>query len=73
MIAQLILSAFLLNIFPPGDTEYGRSPAVGLVTVSLHLADVYFVWVPSHATDLADFVGVGAVSSRPRFQDRQLA
>ena len=59
MIAQLILSAFLLGILLYALTEYRRSPAVGLIAVLAAVGGLYFVWVPSHATHLADFVGIG--------------
>ena len=57
MIAQLILTAFLLGILLYALTEYRRSPAVGLIAVLAVVGGLYFVWVPSHATHLADFVG----------------
>ena len=56
MIAQLILTAFLLGILLYALTEYRRSPAVGLIAVLATVGGLYFVWVPSHATHLADFV-----------------
>ena len=59
MIAQLILTAFLLGILLYALTEYRRSPAVGLIAVLAAVGGLYFVWVPSHATHLADFVGIG--------------
>ncbi len=59
MIAQLILTAFLLGILLYALTEYRRSPAVGLIAVLAAVGGLYFVWVPSHATHLAEFVGIG--------------
>ena len=59
MIAQLILTAFLLGILLYALTECQRSPAVGLIAVLAAVGGLYFVWVPSHATRLAEFVGIG--------------
>ena len=59
MIAQLILTTFLLGILLYALTEYRRSPAVGLIAVLAAVGGVYFVWVPSHATHLAEFVSIG--------------
>ena len=59
MIAQLILTAFLLGILLYALTEYRRSPAVGLIAVLAAVGGLYFVWVPSHATRLAEFAGIG--------------
>jgi small membrane protein len=59
MIAQLMLTAFLLGILLYALTEYRRSPAVGLIAVFAAVGGLYFVWVPSHATHLAEFVGIG--------------
>jgi hypothetical protein len=59
MIAQLILTAFLLGILLYALTECQRSPAVGLIAVLAAVGGFYFVWVPSHATRLAEFVGIG--------------
>jgi hypothetical protein len=59
MIAQLILTALLLGILLYALTEYRRSPAVGLIAVLAAVGGLYFVWVPSHATHLAEFVSIG--------------
>ncbi len=59
MIAQLILTALLSGILLYAWTEYRRSPAVGLFAMLAAVGGLYFVWVPSHATRLAEFVGIG--------------
>jgi small membrane protein len=59
MIAQLILTAFLLGILLYAFTEYRRSPAVGLIGLLAAVGGLYLVWVPSHATSIADLVGIG--------------
>lgn len=59
MIAQFILTAFLLGILLYAWTEYRRSPAVGLVAGLAAFGGLYFVWAPLHATRLAELVGIG--------------
>jgi hypothetical protein len=59
MIAQALLSVLLCSVLVYAGVEYRRSPAVGLMSVGAGLAGLYFVWVPSHSTLVAEFVGVG--------------
>src|SRR5215467_935073 len=59
MIAQLILSALLAAILLYAWAEYRRSPAVALLAVAAAAAGLYFVWLPSHSTRLAELVGIG--------------
>jgi hypothetical protein len=59
MIAQLFLTALLLGILLYAWLQYRRSPLVGLLSMLSALAGLYFVWVPSHATRLAAFAGIG--------------
>ena len=59
MIAQLLLSALLFGILLYAWTEYRRSPVVALLSVWAAFAGLYFVWLPLHATRLAEFVGIG--------------
>jgi hypothetical protein len=59
MIAQLLLSTLLFGILLYAWTEHRRSPAIALVAVWTAFAGLYFVWIPSHATRLAAFVGIG--------------
>jgi hypothetical protein len=59
MIAQLILSVLLAAILLYAWTEYRRSPAVALLAVTAAAAGLYFVWLPSHSTWLAELVGIG--------------
>src|SRR5207302_8335043 len=40
-------------------TEYRRSPAVGLLSVLVATAGLYFVWFPAHSTWFAELVGIG--------------
>ena len=59
MIAQLILTALLLGILLYSWTEYRRAPVIGLLAMVAALTGLYFVWIPAHATWLADLVGIG--------------
>jgi hypothetical protein len=59
MIAQFVLSALLLGIVVYSWTEYRRAPAIGLLSMLTALTGLYFVWVPAHATWLAELVGIG--------------
>ena len=59
MIAQLILSVLLAAILLYAWSEYRRSPFVALLSVLVTSAGLYFVWVPSHSTRLAELVGIG--------------
>jgi hypothetical protein len=59
MIAQISLSALLFAVMLYAWSEYRRSPAVSLVSLLAALGGLYFVWVPSHATRLAELAGVG--------------
>jgi hypothetical protein len=59
MIAQIGLSILLLGVMFYAWTEYSRAPAIGLVSMIVAAAGLYFVWLPSHATRLASLVGIG--------------
>jgi hypothetical protein len=59
MIAQIGLSILLLGVLFYAWTEYSRAPAIGLVSMAVAGAGLYFVWLPSHATWLASLVGIG--------------
>ena len=59
MIAQVVLTALLCVILLYAWTEYRRSPVVGLIALLAACGGLYFVWLPAHATALAEFAGVG--------------
>jgi hypothetical protein len=59
MIAQLILTALLFGVLLYAWSEYRRSPVIGNLSFLAALAGLDFVWVPSHATRLAEWAGVG--------------
>jgi hypothetical protein len=59
MIAQLILSLLLAGILLYAWVEYRRAPAVAILAVLIATAGLYFVWFPSHSTEIAALVGIG--------------
>jgi small membrane protein len=59
MIAQLVLTILLFGVLLYAWTEYRRSPAVAAAAVLVVLGGLYFVWLPAHATALAELVGIG--------------
>ena len=59
MIAQFFLSFLLASILLYAWAEYPRSPAVALAGVLTASGGLYFVWFPTHATLLAEAVGIG--------------
>lgn len=59
MIAQIGLSILLGGIMVYACMEYARAPAVGFVAMFVAAAGLYFVWLPQHATWLAELAGIG--------------
>lgn len=59
MIAQAILSLLLCGVLVYSWAEYRRSPAVAMLSFIAGLAGLYFVWMPSHSTHVAEFIGIG--------------
>jgi hypothetical protein len=59
MIAQLFFTMLLLIVVLYAWAQYRRSPAIGLLSVLAAIAGLYFVWMPSHATRLAELLGIG--------------
>jgi small membrane protein len=59
MIAQSTLSLLLCSVLVYAWAEYRRSPTVALLSCVVSLVGLYFVWVPSHSTRVAEFIGVG--------------
>ena len=59
MIAQSILSLLLCGVLVYSWAEYRRSPAVAMLSFIAGLAGLYFVWMPSHSTHVAEFIGIG--------------
>ena len=59
MIAQIILTGLLGGILIYAWTERRRSPAIGLTSMLVAAGGLYFVWLPAHASALAELAGVG--------------
>ena len=59
MIAQLILTAMLLVVLLYASMTYRQAPVIGFLSVVATSWGLYFVWLPSHATQLAALVGIG--------------
>jgi small membrane protein len=59
MIAQGVLTVLLLGVMAYAYSEYRRAPLVGIVAVAVAGCGHYFVWLPSHASWLAELVGIG--------------
>ena len=59
MIAQAIFSLLLCSVLVYSWAESRRSPAVALLSFIAGLAGLYFVWMPSHSTHVAEFIGIG--------------
>jgi small membrane protein len=59
MIAQLVLSLLLGVVLLYAWAQYRRSPIVTVLSCAVSLIGFYFVWIPSHATRVAELVGIG--------------
>jgi hypothetical protein len=59
MIAQLFLSSLLALTGLYAWTASRRSPVVSTLVAGAALAGLYFVWLPEHATWIAEAVGIG--------------
>jgi hypothetical protein len=59
MIARSLLTVALCVILFYAWVEYRRSPAIGILSMLAAIFGLYFVWIPSHATLLAELAGVG--------------
>jgi small membrane protein len=59
MTAQLLLSFLLGAVLVYAFAERRRSPVVGALALTAAVAGLYLVWVPAHATLLAELAGVG--------------
>ena len=58
MIAQLLLTAMLFAILLYASMTYRQAPIIGFLSVVAAFGGLYFVWFPSHATWLAELVGI---------------
>ena len=59
MIAQVVLSLLLGVVLLYAWAQYRRSPIVTVLSCAVSLIGFYFVWLPSHATRVAELVGIG--------------
>ena len=59
MIAQVVLSLLLGIVLLYAWVQYRRSPIVTILSCAVSLIGFYFVWIPSHATRVAELVGIG--------------
>jgi len=59
MIAQVVLSLLLGTVLVYAWAEYKRSPIVAGLSFAVSLLGFYFVWIPSHATRVAELFGIG--------------
>jgi hypothetical protein len=59
MIAQLILTALLGCLLLYAVKEARKSRAVGIMTIVAATGGLYVVWIPSHASVVAEWVGIG--------------
>jgi hypothetical protein len=59
MIAQIALSLLLGVVLLYAWAQYRRSPIVTVLSCAVSLIGFYFVWFPSHATRVAELVGIG--------------
>jgi hypothetical protein len=59
MIVQVILTSLLGGLLLYAAKERRQSPAVAAIAAIAAAAGLYVVWVPSYATALAQWAGVG--------------
>ena len=59
MIAQLILTTLLFAIVLYAWQERRRSHIVSMLSLITATGGIYLTWIPSHASDVAELVGIG--------------
>ena len=59
MIAQALLTLLLVAVLLYAWSQYRTAPAIGLIAVAIAIVGLYFVWLPTHATALAAWMGIG--------------
>ena len=59
MIAQVVFTVLLIAVMLVAFAQLSRIPLVGGVVICVALFGAYIVWMPDHATYLANLVGIG--------------
>jgi len=59
MIAQLIFTAVLIGVLLVAFAQLPHIPFVGGMVICAALFGGYILWVPEHATYLANLIGIG--------------
>jgi hypothetical protein len=59
VIAQLFLTAVLIGVTLVAFAQLTQIPVVGSIVICAALFGGYIVWVPDHATYIANLVGIG--------------
>jgi hypothetical protein len=59
MIAQVIFTLILMAVLLVAFAQLRQIPLVGGLVVCAALFGAYVIWVPDHATYLANLVGIG--------------
>jgi hypothetical protein len=59
MITQLSLTALLLGVVLYAGHQHRRSPVIAGLSLLVAVAAIYLVWMPSHASEVAHWAGIG--------------
>jgi small membrane protein len=59
MIAQFVLTALLTCLLLYAVKEARKSPAVGIMNIIAAIGGLFVVWVPNHASAVAEWAGIG--------------
>jgi small membrane protein len=59
MIIQILLTLGLVVLIPYAYAQRATSRLIPVAMTTIGVVGLYFVWLPDHANDLANLVGVG--------------
>jgi hypothetical protein len=59
MIAQIVFTSLLIAVVLVALAQLRQIPLVGVLVICIALFGAYIVWMPEHATYLANAVGIG--------------
>jgi hypothetical protein len=59
MIAQVLFTLILIAVLLVAFAQFWQIPLVGGLVACIALFGAYVIWVPDHATYLANLVGIG--------------